>query len=134
VQTALGLAIVDESVFALQRQDPGFAKLYFMLEAELLEPFYQDTSIQAAWSNAPTTGLAMQANSRPEKMENLRQTQRDGLLTLTTLTLLSLALMPLLLWLVVILALRGSGVASARWWGWPRSAGYCWLFWPPCTG
>jgi hypothetical protein len=32
---------VDESVFALQRQDPGFAKLYFLLEQELLEPFYQ---------------------------------------------------------------------------------------------
>ena len=27
VQAALGLAIVDESVFALQEQDPGFARL-----------------------------------------------------------------------------------------------------------
>ena len=35
------MAVVDESVFALQRQDPGFAKLYFMLEQELMEPFYQ---------------------------------------------------------------------------------------------
>jgi hypothetical protein len=40
VQSALGLAIVDESVFALAEQDPGFAKLYFMLEAELLQPKY----------------------------------------------------------------------------------------------
>jgi uncharacterized protein YfaS (alpha-2-macroglobulin family) len=39
-QSALGLAIVDESVFALAEQDPGFAKLYFMLEAELLRPKY----------------------------------------------------------------------------------------------
>jgi uncharacterized protein YfaS (alpha-2-macroglobulin family) len=38
VQSALGLAIVDESVFALQEQDPGFAKLYFLLEKELMEP------------------------------------------------------------------------------------------------
>ena len=38
IQSALGLAIVDESVFALQEQDPGFAKLYFLLEQELLEP------------------------------------------------------------------------------------------------
>jgi uncharacterized protein YfaS (alpha-2-macroglobulin family) len=30
LQTALGVAIVDESVFALQQQDPGFAKLYFL--------------------------------------------------------------------------------------------------------
>jgi uncharacterized protein YfaS (alpha-2-macroglobulin family) len=37
-QAALGVAIVDESVFALAEQDPGFAKLYFLLEQELLEP------------------------------------------------------------------------------------------------
>lgn len=39
-QAALGLAIVDESVFALAQEDPGFAKLYFLLEAELLRPKY----------------------------------------------------------------------------------------------
>ncbi len=132
VQTALGLAIVDESVFALQRQDPGFAKLYFLLEAELMEPFYQvkgfelpaatppdqagpslrqsqDTSAQAAWADAPTSGLAMQVNSRPEKMEALRQAQNDGFLTLSTLAILGMTVIPLLLWLVVILSLRGSG-------------------------
>ena len=41
VRSAVGLAIVDESVFALAEQDPGFAKLYFMLEQELLEPKYE---------------------------------------------------------------------------------------------
>ncbi len=40
VQSALGLAIVDESVFALAEQDPGFAKLYFLLESEILTPRY----------------------------------------------------------------------------------------------
>ena len=40
VQAALGLAIVDESVFALAEQDPGFAKLYFLLESEILTPRY----------------------------------------------------------------------------------------------
>lgn len=40
VQSAVGLAIVDESVFALAQQDPGFARLYFMLEAEILTPRY----------------------------------------------------------------------------------------------
>ncbi|MBN2547821.1 MAG: hypothetical protein JXB15_01585 [Anaerolineales bacterium] len=39
-RAALGLAIVDEAVFALAEQDPGFAKLYFMLEQELLVPRY----------------------------------------------------------------------------------------------
>ena len=38
LQAAVGLAIVDEAVFALAEQDPGFAKLYFMLEQELLVP------------------------------------------------------------------------------------------------
>jgi len=38
VPAALGLAIVDESVFALAEQDPGFAKLYFLLEQEILQP------------------------------------------------------------------------------------------------
>ncbi|MCJ7550874.1 MAG: MG2 domain-containing protein, partial [Anaerolineae bacterium] len=41
VQAALGLAIVDEAVFALAEQDPGFAKLYFMLEEELLAPKFE---------------------------------------------------------------------------------------------
>jgi hypothetical protein len=41
VQAAVGLAVVDESVFALSEQDPGFAKLYFMLEEALLAPKYE---------------------------------------------------------------------------------------------
>lgn len=41
VPAALGLAVVDASVFALAEQDPGFAKLYFMLEQELLEPKFE---------------------------------------------------------------------------------------------
>ena len=41
VQSALGVVGVDEAVFALAEQDPGFAKLYFLLQKELLEPKYQ---------------------------------------------------------------------------------------------
>ena len=40
VQSAVGLAIVDEFVFALAESDPGFAKLYFLLEKEILQPRY----------------------------------------------------------------------------------------------
>jgi len=40
VPSAVGLAIVDESVFALAETDPGFAKLYFLLEKEILTPRY----------------------------------------------------------------------------------------------
>ncbi|MDQ3247871.1 MAG: MG2 domain-containing protein, partial [Chloroflexota bacterium] len=38
---ALGISIVDESVFSVGTQDPGFARTYFLLERELLEPRYQ---------------------------------------------------------------------------------------------
>jgi len=41
VAAALGISAVDESLFALQEQEAGFAKLYFLLQAELLEPKYQ---------------------------------------------------------------------------------------------
>ncbi|HEY3269452.1 MAG TPA: alpha-2-macroglobulin family protein [Armatimonadota bacterium] len=36
--SALGISIVDESVFALQEMQPGFEKVYFLLEKEILEP------------------------------------------------------------------------------------------------
>lgn len=38
---ALGISIVDESVFSVGAQDPGFARTYFLLERELLEPRYE---------------------------------------------------------------------------------------------
>lgn len=37
----IGLAIVDESVFSVQEQEPGFARTYFLLERELQEPRYE---------------------------------------------------------------------------------------------
>ena len=41
VQAALGLAMVDESVFALSELQPGLEKVYFTLERELMEPRYE---------------------------------------------------------------------------------------------
>ncbi len=38
---ALGVSIVDESVFALQEMQPGMEKVYFLLEKEILEPRYE---------------------------------------------------------------------------------------------
>ncbi len=40
VPAVLGLVAVDEAVYALQEQSPGFLKLYVLLEKELLEPRY----------------------------------------------------------------------------------------------
>lgn len=41
VLAALGLAMVDESVFALSELQPGLEKIYFTLEKELMEPKYE---------------------------------------------------------------------------------------------
>ena len=41
VQATLGLAIVDESVFALSELQPGLERIIFTLEKELMEPKYE---------------------------------------------------------------------------------------------
>ncbi len=41
VAAALGVHVVDESVFALQEIQPGMEKVYFLLERELMEPKYE---------------------------------------------------------------------------------------------
>jgi MG2 domain/Alpha-2-macroglobulin bait region domain len=45
VSAALGLQIVDEAVFALAEKQPGFAKVFFYLEQEVLTPRYEIHSI-----------------------------------------------------------------------------------------
>jgi len=135
VQTALGLAIVDESVFALQRQDPGFAKLYFMLEQELMEPFYQvkgfelpaaispdedvekvrlaqDDAAKATWASAPVLAAPSPINSRYEKIDRVYAAQRRGFERIGQASAIGLILIPLALWAVVIVALRRSGVVK----------------------
>jgi len=138
LQTALGLAIVDESVFALQRQDPGFAKLYFMLEQELMEPFYQVKGFElpatippeeeeirlaqddaakaavakAAVAEAPALAVSQPVNSRQEKMEDVRLAQEKGFERVAQVAAVGLLLIPLALWAVVIVALRRSGLVK----------------------
>jgi uncharacterized protein YfaS (alpha-2-macroglobulin family) len=41
VSAALGLEVVDEAVFALAEKQPGFAKVFFYLEQELMKPRYE---------------------------------------------------------------------------------------------
>jgi hypothetical protein len=45
VQAALGLQVVDEAVFALAEKRPGFAKVFFYLEQEVMKPRYEIHSI-----------------------------------------------------------------------------------------
>ncbi len=41
VRAALGLQVVDEAVFALAEKQPGFAKVFFYLEQEVMKPRYE---------------------------------------------------------------------------------------------
>src|SRR5664280_1310225 len=45
VQAALGLQIVDEAVFALAEKRPGFAKVFFYLEQQVMKPRFEIHSI-----------------------------------------------------------------------------------------
>jgi len=45
VSAAIGLQVVDEAVFALAEKQPGFAKVFFYLEQEVMKPRYEIHSI-----------------------------------------------------------------------------------------
>ncbi|MBP6469497.1 MAG: hypothetical protein KBE23_22200 [Chloroflexi bacterium] len=108
VSSAIGLAVVDEAVFALAEQDPGFAKLYFMLEQALLQPKYDlhgfsvpdligtepaaDADLRAAQEGAAAASLAaapqsvnfsLQANSHDDAMQLAAERQDDYFTTLS---------------------------------------------------
>ncbi|MCI0475331.1 MAG: hypothetical protein L0Y55_03735, partial [Anaerolineales bacterium] len=122
VQSALGVAGVDEAVFALAEQDPGFAKLYFLLQKELLEPKYQvkgftlpevvtyqpqakpqelrvaqTQSANAAWALATPFDFVLRANSQTEKRATATKAQAEGFNNLAAWLALFLALVPILL-------------------------------------
>ncbi len=122
VQSALGVTGVDEAVFALAEQDPGFAKLYFLLQKELLEPKYQvkgftlpqvvtyqpapppadiraaqTQSANAAWALATPFDFVLRANSQQEKRANATKAQAEGFNNLAAWLALFLSLVPLFL-------------------------------------
>ena len=125
VEAAVGLAVVDEAVFALAEQDPGFAKLYFLLEEELLTPKFQlkgfsvpdlmrgeplptepglDTAQQetarATLADLSTTALdpfSLQVNTRTENIAALEGRQLEALRGLANGTLWGLGLIGLIL-------------------------------------
>lgn len=45
VQAALGVEVVDQAVFALAEKRPGFAKVFFYLEQEVMQPRYEIHSV-----------------------------------------------------------------------------------------
>lgn len=56
VRAALGLQIVDEAVFALAEKKPGFAKVFFYLEQEVMKPRYEIHSVGLPEVVEPVSG------------------------------------------------------------------------------
>ena len=102
VQAALGVGVVDESVYALQELDPGFAKIYFLLEKILQEPRYQikgfswsslvgeplpdrasslaeaqNASAAAALADIPDRAFDLQAFTYPAKAQEVERANRE---------------------------------------------------------
>jgi uncharacterized protein YfaS (alpha-2-macroglobulin family) len=55
VSAALGLQIVDEAVFALAEKQPGFAKVFFYLEQEVMKPRFEIHSLSISKVIDPST-------------------------------------------------------------------------------
>ncbi len=132
VVSALGISVVDESVFALEEQDPGFAKLYFLLQQELLEPKYQvkgfqlpevvsytvpsdlrvvqDQSARAAWANASVVDFALRVDSQVEKRDAIAKAQTTGINNLTGGLAGVLTVLPLLFGGLVMASLSLKGI------------------------
>ena len=77
VQAALGVQVVDEAVFALAEQKPGFAKVFFYLEQGVMKPRYEihslsmgDVIAPANVSDGPPRELAARALFSATEMAN----------------------------------------------------------------
>ena len=64
VHAALGLQVVDEAVFALAEKQPGFAKVFFYLEQEVMKPRYEIHSHRHA-GNRGAGGVVAGGTARP---------------------------------------------------------------------
>ena len=64
VSAALGLQVVDEAVFALAEKQPGFAKVFFYLEQEVMKPRYEIHSIGMPEIVEPVEDLKLEQRDR----------------------------------------------------------------------
>ena len=130
VQSVLGIGVVDESVYALEEQTPGFVRTYFLLERELLErrgrvqaldvaalldaesevKAAQDVAARAAWAGAPVPDFTLSARSVAEKREVEPRADVAARTAVSNRIGVWLALLPLLLCGVVGRGLRSAGV------------------------
>ena len=64
VSAAIGLQVVDEAVFALAEKQPGFAKVFFYLEQEVMKPRYEIHSIGMPEIVEPMEGSKLEQRDR----------------------------------------------------------------------
>jgi uncharacterized protein YfaS (alpha-2-macroglobulin family) len=64
VSAALGLEVVDQAVFALAEKQPGFAKVFFYLEQELMKPHYEIHSLSATQVIEPAEDESDESHDR----------------------------------------------------------------------
>jgi len=67
VSAALGLQIVDEAVFALAEQQPGFAKVFFYLEQEAMKPRYEIHSLSMSSVVEPASNVPNNADDPQDR-------------------------------------------------------------------
>ncbi|MEJ5308734.1 MAG: MG2 domain-containing protein [Anaerolineae bacterium] len=125
VEAALGIAVVDASVYALDTLPPGFARAYFLLEQAMLERrdvtgldvsallaaetqarAAQDVAAQAAWAGAPVADFTLRATAKVTPVDEAARARQ----TLAGRLALVLVLLPLLVSLVVVRGLAPVGV------------------------
>lgn len=125
VQTALGIAVVDASAYALDTLPPGFARAYFLLEQSMLERrgvaglnapallaaeaevrAAQDVAAQAAWAGAPVADFSLRATATAVPVDEAARARRlfAGRLALVVV------LLPLLVSIVVVRGLAPVGI------------------------
>jgi hypothetical protein len=65
VSAALGLQVVDEAVFALAEKEPGFAKVFFYLEQEVMKPRFEihSVSMEGLVGTAPLAEQDLEARA-----------------------------------------------------------------------
>jgi uncharacterized protein YfaS (alpha-2-macroglobulin family) len=64
VSAALGLEVVDQAVFALAEKQPGFAKVFFYLEQELMKPHYEIHSLSSTQVIKPAEDESDESHDR----------------------------------------------------------------------
>ncbi len=130
VEAALGIAVVDASVYALDTLPPGFARAYFLLDQTMLKQreagevleaagairVARDMAARAAWAGAPTTDFTLRAVSTTASVDEAAHARRA---LAGQLAVLVIAL-PLLMSVVVVRGLAPVGVLgyALRRFGW----------------